>query len=1149
MSLSRGRRSRASSRANYLEQKNGRNDAANESMFALKEIYNTLKYDWPQLLQEDANPIEMAVSLLDDTSVGMAHKLEEFEALRQQVGRSLKQVVHDQYELFNSSISSYHMLLPLLAKSEQDSHGIKEMLESTTAEIHNKTDSLNELNNNLTKITDIIKILDHIEEMNTIPDKIDQLIVDKKLNEVYDVIFTGYATAEKYNLWSLGAMNGIQSYLDNQSNNLFDMIIDELQNEIYLKSSAGDTQEYFTSWGPILQSNDPQLASLKTLIKESNSLEQFVNNSSNLDVLEVADVMTHRARKFLDVKLSKLHAYYSKTLTNVDYSMVLDANVDTHTESFGYIFLLLNTASRLGRLNQVIEVLNSKAQLELHNLINRSLEQTKLKHAFAINKMSKLQNFEHSRETIIIGDPNLPDSLVVILQDLFGSVFIQFLHVLERHKVVNNIVTLLEGQNRIPPSSSSHNGAASGTSTPRIGSPRMSSPRLDHPPSPTTGSPRVVSGVNTSSPKYKFHEIWNTMKKELQSFIISYIYDASPMGMDNTNLSHVKQTSKVYDVLKRRDIFKLDQVDQKNATKSSDDIHNILLNMFPGLNIGETSVFSNDESKTPFIKSEAVSSTFEVIVPKDLLNMRVIMDFFLIFIAGSHKVFQNFLNENEINGPVDRSAIKFFEDFMRFSFLSRIRDSMDLLFRDHIANSTQNDQNKSIVTQFIGFKTDTINIAMDMDMSNNNKVNSLSFKKTNEMIYQNAYDFKRIFLNLCSTFNTSLTYRIEYTGMVINFLNQFTIAYVNFFKELVSSEEVTYNQFSHVNANKPVSQISKWLQLQRLKDISEVMFDENHQDEEIIIKEINTMLFSEGYDLSRLFTLSKEDYLDNESFDQTCYLLLTVTWILEWLPKLKKESKYEFYLDQPEDLRLPIVDKLKYDWSFYDQGKSNIDSINAHNNNQNIFLALNGEKAQKFDEIINQFRFIKSNSLLALRYDLRCKCVYYIGKSLTNNDWFLSSEPGDADRYISILNNEIYALNNHLKDILNEKQQEQIYLGLGEFINQLLIKGSELITKINSNGIKRIMLNIFILQQMLRNLLNNPEAVNFTDSVAYFNMFTLNEYVFKEQIKKNVNGFSSQEYKNMARLVFSEKLVDGNGSSFNKSKYNELIRYINTNFE
>ena len=65
-----------------------------ESIFELKEVQTTLRYEWPQCLQENANPIEMAVSLLDDTSVGMAYKLPEFQDLSKQTKTALRHVLN-----------------------------------------------------------------------------------------------------------------------------------------------------------------------------------------------------------------------------------------------------------------------------------------------------------------------------------------------------------------------------------------------------------------------------------------------------------------------------------------------------------------------------------------------------------------------------------------------------------------------------------------------------------------------------------------------------------------------------------------------------------------------------------------------------------------------------------------------------------------------------------------------------------------------------------------------------------------------------------------------------------------------------------------------------------------------------------------------
>ena len=63
------------------------------------------------MLREDANPIEMAVALLDDTSVGLAHRLQEFNMLKESSEQALRSVVNEHYDLFNKSMGSYNTLL------------------------------------------------------------------------------------------------------------------------------------------------------------------------------------------------------------------------------------------------------------------------------------------------------------------------------------------------------------------------------------------------------------------------------------------------------------------------------------------------------------------------------------------------------------------------------------------------------------------------------------------------------------------------------------------------------------------------------------------------------------------------------------------------------------------------------------------------------------------------------------------------------------------------------------------------------------------------------------------------------------------------------------------------------------------------------
>lgn len=991
-----------SRRSNGFNSRNNHQTTLDQSISDLKSVHNTIQYDWPDFLEQSANPIQTAVGLLDDTSVGMAHRYPEFTSVKQSTENALRVVVNEHHELFNNSIGSYYQLLTSLKDSQDDSKGIKEMLESTTKDIQDRSDTLSDLSQTSTRYSEMIEILDAITEMTGIQDKIDRLVADKKIHQVYDVIAHGYRIAEKYNLWTLPAMRSVQSYLEIQSNNLFDMIIDELQIEIYLKNFAANS----SSWQSVLNSNNPKLSSLK-LLAELNNLEQYIYNSANLDLMEILQVFTAPTETFLTTQLPKLHEHYSKNTGRIDYSILLESSLTVALESFHYVYMLLFTASKLNRLHQVVEILTNNNQLELHGLINRTIEAVKLKNLSSVNKLKNaLSTFAD-----IIGN-NFSDSSIPILQDLFGGVFVKSLAVLQMHKIVSETVHIIDAR---------------------------------------SGSERI----------YEIDTIWKTVTKELQSLVTNYIYDTqiSQPLIDNS-LSVVLQ----------KDTFKLEDVTYDHTVKSPEDLQVVLQEMFPGYVLN---LKSEVESGSPYIKNERFNALVEVLVPKNLFNMRIILENFLLFISGSQRIFKN------------DAPLKYFDNFMRTNFLAHVKKNLDISFKE-----------------FVGHKLKLDLISLD-DIG----------KST--IIYQNALDFKRLFLNVCSILNTSITYRKEISSTVLGFLQDFSNSYANFYGELLDD-------------GKMILQVSKCMAILELVQASL----------EVIRGKSKTSLQSENQIiLSEVRNLNKDDLLNNESFNHICYLLLTTTWILTWLPLLKKESNFV-------ETELSTVDKLREDWSFLENGRSLI-TVNTGNTDiseQHVYLALNTAKSVIFDEIVEKFQNIKANTLLALRYDLRCKTIYYIVRSCTQTDWMPVTEPGDADQYIALLNKEVFSIENKLTKFLSDHERDSIFVGLPEFLNDLMIQASRWIETINSNGIKRILLNIHTLQQMLRSVLKNPETVNFVKASVYFDLFTLNEFNFLITVKEN-EDYTRDDYENMARMVYSEKLLDG-GSLFSRTKYGELMKKI-----
>lgn len=997
-------------------------------------MLNTIRYDWPQLLQEQANPIEMAVGLLDDTSVGMAHRMPEFSQLQKQTGRALRRVVNEHHELFNNSIGSYHQLIQTLSESQNDAHEIKTMLEDTTREVHDRSDMLTELSQTSSRYTELIGILDAVAEVTAIPEKIDRLVGEKKIHEVYDVILDGYEAAKKYGLWQLPALGSIQSYLEVQSNNLFDMLVDELQNEIYLKAHGVVLLQL------ILNLRNSKLSSFKQLLRSLTTLEQYIHNLANLDFTEIADALTELSRKFLS-QLTAMNEKVNMSGSLVGYAQTIE------DEGYQYIFLLLRTASKLNRLHQAVEVLSSAHHLEIHGLISRTTEETKARHLTTLGKLTK------TPEIHTIANASLfSDNAVGILEDFFSSVFMKLLAVLQKHKVVAACVREIEG-----------------------------------------GS-------------YNMDAVFLAITKEIEQLIMSYIHD----------LPHLKEfkdilSNKINDVLRKKELFRFEDADV-DSTTGPEDLQKMLQEMFPGFVLSD--VFK-EESNGIFVLSEGYRGGVEVLVPRSIFNMRIVLEFFLVFVAGANIIrgkdkstdgkekSVNFRDSqgdsrdsglsrsnttNDANGEIYRSdtvksvnrknietfdsPIEFFSRFMKQYFISHVKNSLESSFQELVG---------------IPLRRDVITV------------------ENHHIIYENALSFQKLFVNACVILNTSITYRPAISDVALQFLESFGRAYHAHYIELLDSTN-------------PVPQYGRWMNIEGLTETSKLVMESS---EGRLIEQENQLM------LELMEDLSKDDCLDNETFNQVCYLLLSSTWILTWLPQLKKVSTgSEPVID---------VDHLRDEWSFLENGRNQVGLLD------NVFLALDVSGIGQFNAIVRQFEQIKLRTTLALRYDLRCKGVYSITRSFLQTDWRPLTEPGDADQHIALLNKDVFQIDNKLTQFLSDDERDGIFAGLAEFLNDLVIRESRRISIINNNGIKRVLLNIHTLQQMLRNVLKAPEAINFTRASVFFEMFTMNEFTFLNAVQQG--GYAVEEYKNMARLMYSEKLADG-GTQFNRGKYNELLKKI-----
>lgn len=1067
-----------------------------KSLAELKAVYKDIRYDWPQLVQGEVTPVEMAIAFLDDTSVGLAHRKADFDELCESMNHALRSAVVDNHESFTNSIGLYHQLLSIARETQGDSTEIKTLIETSNRDMKDRTMHLNDLDNSTSKYSEMLEILDAMEYLYKIPSQVDKLIVDQKIHEVYDVIAEAYKTATKYNLWSLSAMNATQNYLEMQSNNLYDMILDELKSEIYFKNfTAANTKE---SWPAAIQSSNPQITALKSLFTQLSNLEQYIYNSANLDIEEIARSLTENAENFLKNQLPRLHAHYSKTdSSKTDYLIVLDSALNPMSESCHYIYMLLHTASKLNKLEQVTEILLTSVLLEMHSLINHTTEECSQKNLQHLARLAKVRALDNATTYETISGQSFHDAAVPVIGDFFGSYFLKCLAIMLKHKVVSEIIKLIQ---------------------------------LTHDLSNTSARDSKIIPAHT----YSFDAVWALLRKEIESLIVSYIYeDTAEDHESKTDKS--KSANSVQRVLAKKQLFQFEEVSYDSSLRSTDEMRDVLNEMFPGFHLNsQRPAVSGDSQESPYITTEKFSALVDVLVPKNIFNMRVILEFFLIFVAGLHRLFSNFEKQNSIV-----TAYQFFNEVMRKAFLTNLELVIDHSFiecmRGEFGKHSTNTSGLTNVT----FSRSTVTTSED----------ATSFGPGNSggsRVFLNAVQFRRLFTHACHTMNTSFTYSPGLSDVVLGLLEKFSSSYTKFYQELLSSgrlldvTDITLGL--HDRQSKGTLQIHQWMRVSQLIQTSGLVLlhrDSPEECAELVEREVELM-FRHSNSASGIFDIDKDDLLDDETFDQVCYLLLTASWVLSWLPQMKKESNFV-----PHDkIEFNEIERLKYDWTFLENGRS---PTAVAERTQSVFLTLNLQAMQKFDKVVQNFESIRDNALIALRYDLRLKGVYHIGQSFKDN-FVLPTEPADADQFIILYNKEIYFIGTKIHDMLSSAEEDCVFVGLPAFINAAFMQGSELVRVANKNGIKKILLSIFTLQQMLRSVMKKEESVDLTKSSRFFEMFTESEQGLLQKIASRKTQYSRTQVLNLLRLIYSEKLNVSNASSFNKSKYNELLKKINDIF-
>lgn len=385
-------------------------DREDEKAFRqISAVLRKSKAEWDFLVDDDFNSVSLAFSLLDESSLGANR--DDFEDMKQLIERALQGTVDDHYESFATAISLHNNVINSFGSAQNGVSSARRRLRDAREALGAKRADLVQLWHRSQGVKESLRLLDMIENLKGVPDRLESLMAEKQFLEAVNLLTRASKNCEKGDILEVGATSDLRAYLKGQEQAMFDILIEELHNHLYLKSyfcdarwkaytpgqtslpnvdfgqeyeeqgknEAGDETERVEidmgSFAPKPQNDDRPLKIFRYL--KSLSVRPAPDSNMTGD-LEMG--MTPAYNKDMGAAMSTSQSTDNMAAGGAtngagkgDSGNYQQSNPET--DSFLYIEMLLESLAKLGKIKLTQEVILQRLPTELHQLVDATIDE------------------------------------------------------------------------------------------------------------------------------------------------------------------------------------------------------------------------------------------------------------------------------------------------------------------------------------------------------------------------------------------------------------------------------------------------------------------------------------------------------------------------------------------------------------------------------------------------------------------------------------------------------------------------------------------------------------------------------------------------------------------------------------------------------
>ncbi|KAG2120691.1 Sec8 exocyst complex component-specific domain-containing protein [Suillus discolor] len=1052
-------------------------------------VLDQIKDEWEFVIDPDFNNVDLALSLVDDSSTGKG--IESFRQTKVMLSHALKGSVDKHHKAFADALPHHAALLNHLGLTQTQIKQSKTALMEAKEALGNKRADLVQLWSRGQVLEEMMRLLDQIEHLKSVPDALETLMSEKRLLQASVLLVRSLKLINKPDMQEIGAVSDLRSYLIGQENALREILIDELHNHLYLKSFWCESRwaafkPNQTAFPKVEFENEssgqpspngiaypsPESSSLKLA---SSRLSRFLNSLALRPNDPPHDLSESNFRSNASVQDLSSSSLPSAPSSSSNLNLValatqapqLDANPEG--DSFAYIETLLESLAVLGKLGSALDIVAQRLQGEIYSLVECTLdeveERTEESKRVSLFGAASLGRRSEGGYIFVANDsvgitpdgvvPSMPAKGVLLrtfslrlaalesstkqvdqetLKDFFWTVYSKLDAVTQGLRVVYEVANRIGSRKDFKDSSGAKPGAL-----------------------------------------FPLADVWLPVQAEVRALLHDYLTDEEQGSVAGRN-----PISSINEVLregrftrdKQKPVFRFADTDMKSTGKvlrrHEDELTRVLRDTMPGLvqNSSDSAVQATLSTVGTDDRLLGVGQHHRLLIKPDAFHVSVLFQPTLAFLNRVAEILPDGVESA-------RSASGVLDDFVLKVYLPQLEERISELF--HHA-----------VTSPDAFQYD-----------------QMSSRFSPKPIFRATTQLMALINSLCAMLRTTPFHRESYSRLIVGVIIQFYQRCSDKFQDLVSS-------ITNIPDTSHLVLAAQWAQKSELIPCLTELFATPHSNN-VIRRQLSRQETHLELNYLGQAQIAKHDLVSStRNLAGLCGLYRSVAWFTEELNALKSTPDGTLSPTTPVALGSANVVML-----FTPSAISTFLSQGTYD--EQLSLPLSREMAMRFSALLKTYSQLAEIILHTIRIDIRCRTMHYLDAAMRLGNYNIDHEAGEPDPYIVDLNTEISNCNEFVSAAMLKEEHRFVFAGLEHLMEQLLISNARHVRMANGFGIRKIIRNTLALQQSVRTIGDDQQHAEFERAKSYYSLFFLTPQGLLDSIRQHQN-FTFDEYKTILNL-------------------------------